>query len=609
MFVGPVFTREAITTPRRPRLYIYRSLYPSVLLLLMCTAWLMLAGTQVIRSVGDMSRFGGMVFQLIAPLQMAVAVFLSALLSASAVAQEKDKQTLILLLMTRLTNSELVVGKLLASLLNVFVMLLAGLPVFLLAPWLGGVSLEQVFWVFAATLATALATGSLGSTVALWREKTFQTLALTAVVIVFWTGAWEAVGLLGDRVSLFGFSGTFIAAAMSPVSAVMAAARPAISGGGLTAAVATYVIVSLGIAALLNGVAILRVRVWNPNRELRGGQQEESTASIWGADGEQGAIAETARSGHIDEVRRTLQAGASRRVWDNPVLWREICTWAYGRKVLIIRIAYVLLFMMAAAAVYAVAASGELTTGGSDFARIIPPAATPIAIIGFISLVIVNALAATSITGERDGRSLDLLLVTDLSPREFVFGKLFGVLYVAKEMVVLPMLLCVYVWFAGGMYLESLFFLIGGLIVFNVFVATLGIHCGMTYANSRTAITASLGTVFFLFLGVLTCIAMMISFSGSFQTQLMAFAALMLGGGIGLFLTLGARNPSRAIAAASLLLPFATFFAITSFLLGHTMNTFLVCAGIYGFTTVALIMPAIGEFDIAHGQARSAQEE
>ncbi|MCR9118866.1 MAG: hypothetical protein NXI22_18170, partial [bacterium] len=160
-----------------------------------------------------------------------------------------------------------------------------------------------------------------------------------------------------------------------------------------------------------------------------------------------------------------------------------------------------------------------------------------------------------------------------------------------------------------GMYLESLFFLIGGLIVFNVFVATLGIHCGMTYANSRTAITASLGTVFFLFLGVLTCIAMMISFSGSFQTQLMAFAALMLGGGIGLFLTLGARNPSRAIAAASLLLPFATFFAITSFLLGHTMNTFLVCAGIYGFTTVALIMPAIGEFDIAHGQARSAQEE
>ena len=35
----------------------------------------------------------------------------------------------------------------------------------------------------------------------------------------------------------------------------------------------------------------------------------------------------------------------------------------------------------------------------------------------------------------------------------------------------------------------------------NIFVASLGVHCGMTYANSRTAIGVSLGTVFFLFSG------------------------------------------------------------------------------------------------------------
>ena len=58
-----------------------------------------------------------------------------------------------------------------------------------------------------------------------------------------------------------------------------------------------------------------------------------------------------------------------------------------------------------------------------------------------LSLVIINALGVTSMTNERDGRSLDLLLVTDLSPREFLFGKLGGVLYVTLDAVLLPILL------------------------------------------------------------------------------------------------------------------------------------------------------------------------
>jgi hypothetical protein len=41
-------------------------------------------------------------------------LFFSALLAASAVTQEKDKRTLVLLLLTNLNNSELVLGKLLA---------------------------------------------------------------------------------------------------------------------------------------------------------------------------------------------------------------------------------------------------------------------------------------------------------------------------------------------------------------------------------------------------------------------------------------------------------------------------------------------------------------
>ena len=79
MFIGPVFARELVTTPRRPQHYLTRSVYVTALLVLMCTAWLVVAGTQIIRNVGDMARFGASLFQVLAPLQLALITFLAAL--------------------------------------------------------------------------------------------------------------------------------------------------------------------------------------------------------------------------------------------------------------------------------------------------------------------------------------------------------------------------------------------------------------------------------------------------------------------------------------------------------------------------------------------------
>src|SRR5262245_12885871 len=183
----------------------------------MCTAWLVLAGTQIIRSVGDMAKFGSIFFLILAPLQLAIMTFLAALRSASSVAQEKDKKTILLLLMTRLSNHELVLGKLLASLLDVLVMLMAAAPIFMLLTLFGGVSMTQVGRVFAVTLATVLAAGSLGSTVALARDKTFQSLAMTALVLVIWIGAWEAVAAVAGTRMIYGMPLESIAAAASPL--------------------------------------------------------------------------------------------------------------------------------------------------------------------------------------------------------------------------------------------------------------------------------------------------------------------------------------------------------------------------------------------------------
>lgn len=622
LFVGPIFAREAAVAPRRARHYVLRTVYVLALLVLICTAWFVLAGVQLVRTVGDMSRFGGMLFQILAPVQLALLAFLAAFGAASSVSLEKDRRTLILLLMTRLSNHELVVGKLLASLLDVLAMVLAALPVFLLVTLLGGVSNAQVARVFLVTLTTALAAGSLGCMLGLWREKTFQTLALTALFIVLWLAVWEAV--YSDLLfhDLFGIPCQTLAASFSPFRAVLAAAQPRLVSGTwfdlANDGVHLYLLSSLAMTCALNGWAIWRIRIWNPSRDVRPIQDEESSgASIWGAEHDLAAeqldrqkqeVAEAARAGHVDARRQTV-GSRSRAVWDNPVLWREMCTWAYGRKVLVIRLAYLIFFAMAAFALYWAIASGATSARAARAGTLIPVAASVLAPFFLVSLVIVNALAVNSITNERDGQALDLLLATDISPVEFVFGKLGGVLWVTKEMVALPLLLCGVLWWTGGITLENLTYLVGGLLVMNIFVGTLGIHCGMTYPNSRTAIGVSLGTVFFLFVGVVTCLAIMISFSGSFQGQYAPFLAFILGGSIGLYVALGSRNPSSAISSASILLPIATFFCIVSFLLGNReLTIFLVLSGVYGFATAAMLIPALSEFDFAMGRTRGGGE-
>ncbi|MEM7454487.1 MAG: hypothetical protein AAF456_09055 [Planctomycetota bacterium] len=624
MFVGPVFTREAVVAPRRMRHYLMRTVYGVALLLLICTAWMVLVNTQRIQNVGDMARFGSVLFQILAPLQLALLMFLAAIQVASSVAIEKDRETLILLLMTRLSNHELVLGKLFSSLLGVGVMLITSLPIFMLIVLFGGTSFQQVGWTYAVTAVTVLAAGSLGATIALWREKTFQTLALVGISIVFWIGLWEGIGLINGMVA--GVSTTQLSQANSPIRAILAASHPTVTATWSTQ-VLPYLCVALGISAALCSVAILRVRKWNPSRDVKPGQEEsvqndfdmitgklkddadaQSQAGAAGGSLSEDEKAEQMRGGHVDDRTRTVSQ-KSRRVWDNPVLWREMCTWAYGRKILFIRATYWLLGACVAFALYSMVTSGVATRTTAEAGVSIPDIAKPLAPFMLLSIVMVNALAVTSVTTERDGRALDLLRVTDISPKEFLFGKLGGILYVTLDMILLPMAMCAYLWYSGGLSGENLVFIIVGLIVLNIFVSVLGIHSGMAYAGSRQAIGVSLGTVFFLFVGVITSMVMMVSFTGNVEAQLTPFLACILGGAIGLYVAMGWNMPSPALALAAGILPFVMFYSITNLLLKNYLSVLLAVVFAYGFTTTAIIIPRLSEFLITTGHVKSAENE
>ena len=136
------------------------------------------------------------------------------------------------------------------------------------------------------------------------------------------------------------------------------------------------------IAVVLNAWSTWKLRVWNAGSEQMPRGEDAEAESIWGAEHDlahpnaarprpdlsapEGIAA--AQAGHVDaRVRQVSQD--SREVWDNPVLWREMCTWAYGRKVLVIRAAYLLLFALAAAGIYFTIESGaaDLVAFGKSF--------------------------------------------------------------------------------------------------------------------------------------------------------------------------------------------------------------------------------------------------
>ncbi len=590
--LGPILAREWMVAPRKLRFYVQRVVFVLTLFSLVCTAWALMAGIQQVRNLGDLSRFGALVFQIVVPLELIVTMFLATVTSASGVSQEKDRRTLILLLLTRMSSSQIVLGKLVSSLIGVANLILAALPLLLLIAILGGVSASQVYSATAIVFVTACWSAALANVVAFWREKTFQTLAGTLLAIVGWLVLGEviAAGLIASIDVRW-------ADVLSPIRALWVVCQP-IQGeswlpiaGGVPAA---HCVLGIFSAVLFSTIAVLRLRVWNPSQGVRPQTAEDSADS------------ETAEGGK----EKSWKVRAPRPMWNNPVLWREMRTWAYGRKLMIIRLAYGALFLIAMAAIYWSISSGAALQRSRLADELIPMAAQILIPFLCVSLVMINALAVNSVTNERDGQALDLLLATQIPPTQFLVGKLFGVMYVTKEMVLLPVALTVYLWSQGGLTTENLVFVIGGLLVMDFFSAMLGIHCGMIYSQSRTAIGTSLGTLFFLFLGIATCMMIMMSFRGSFARQLPPFLAIILGGGTGLYVAMGSRNPSPAIGLAAFGLPFLTFFAITSFILrNQELTVFSVIVAAYGFATAAMIVPALAEFDFAMGKSRSGDEE
>lgn len=580
MAAGPIFVREALTAPRRLSHYLMRSGFVAGLLVLFYSIRQATIGFQDVLFAGDVAAFSAMTFKIFALLQLTLGMFFATVFTASNVAQEKDRKTLILLLMTDLRNHELAIGKLLASLLIVAVLLTTSLPVFCFLKLMGGITWSQILWAEAVVGSAALAAGCLGCLVAFWRDKTFQTLAISVLSMVLFILLAHALGVVANPV----------VAQASPYAGLLSVLDPMNEGkpGPISVSALPTVAILLTASLIMSVVTIARLRHWNPSKELHQSVAESSP---------QASETESTES-IIDTAPQSVRK--HRHVWDHPIIWREMRTRAYGRRMIWIKLAYLALtLLIAGAALLSSSQSNDLILG-----MITAPAFAFLGI-GILSLLLTNAQAVTSITNERDGGTLEILLVTDLRPHEFILGKIGGALWNAKEMIAMPLLMILGMALLGrvpSLTGENVLYVSLTFLVLNLFAITLGIHAGLTYGNSRMAIGQSLGTMFFLFVGIFIFMLLLVEARSSFAIQLQSFILFIGFGSLGLYSSLTFRNPSSALTLASITLPFLTFYAITDFLLGGNLGVcFWICVA-YGFTAVAMMVPAMYDFDIALGR-------
>jgi ABC-type transport system involved in multi-copper enzyme maturation permease subunit len=604
--LGPIFNREGLTLPRRARHYFTRSLYVGGLWILMLTIWQVVVGWQYTATLGDLARFGLTAFRVLTFVQLTLLLFFSALSAASTISLEKDRRTFLLLLITDLSNYEIVLGKLFGSLLQILLMLVGSIPVFALLMLLGGIDPWQIAEAMLVLGTAALAAGSLGGLVALWRDKTFQALAMTVLFLVLYLCLMQALPFVPYLLDAIGIGAEAIDAdlmakiqtSLDPFTALGQVLDPPRSADAEMGAAARFGLTMLGMSALLNGWGIWKLRVWNPSGEPI--MQRE----VFGAK-------------PADPERVHAAPGKVRPVWANPILWREVLTRAYGRRPLLVKTAYFI--VLGLVCYYALVAMPP-----GDFA-----AAYGLVPIGILSLLLISAQAVTSITSERDLGALDLLLITDITPREFIFGKILGILYNTKEYIIPPLVLIVVYAIRSqlgaaprgqpellaGKNIEAALALALGLAILTAFTMMLGIHVALRSDNSRLAAISTLGTVFFLSVGTMICIYL-IRINGRFEYQWLSFAGFIVAGIGGLWWVLSAERPSAALNLASALLPIAVFYTITNILIGKPGSTessdplipIIVTGGAFSFAVAAMAVPLMSEFDVAVGRASAIGE-
>lgn len=166
-----------------------------------------------------------------------------------------------------------------------------------------------------------------------------------------------------------------------------------------------------------------------------------------------------------------------------------------------------------------------------------------VASLEFLMLILIMpALTAGSISGERERQTLDLMLTTCMTPADIVLGKLEAALGTMSLMVVssLPILAMVFVY--GGVAASDLILLVCCFFAAAVFMGSIGLCCSALFRRTTAATVAAYAVT-----AVLTAGTCGINYLVTYINQMRIgeyLASAEVGGGSG-----GSRKPAVYAAA------------------------------------------------------------
>lgn len=418
---NPIFVRVVETAAKRGRHAAIRISYLAALLAVALV--LVLHSLSAGGTLTDLSRRSAFMFTIISFVQLAMACLMAPIFMAGAITQEKDNQTYGVLLTTPLSNAQIVLGSLASRLFFVLMLLASGIPVFLITQLFGGVPGRSILLSFMIAAATAVFTGALAVTIAVIRVGTGRTIfAFYLAFGLYLAAVWMLSRVPAVAVPGVPMNSTNWLTALHPFLSLMvvlnitAAPDPVLLPNASWLARLwvcwphyAYVCWTLGGSALMVLLGTIFVR-WSQSR-TRVDWRRKILGWIFGG----------------QDRRR------ARSVWNNPVAWREAATSASAGGRGILRWLFLIVGLT----------GGLLLWIGYAWGWFAEPTIRGLlqSVLWVELTIVILALcnvSASAITREREDGTLDLLLVTPITSRYYLWGKLRGLMSFAAILLVAP---------------------------------------------------------------------------------------------------------------------------------------------------------------------------
>ena len=392
-------------------------------------------------SLADLAKQATWTFMLVSMVQLFLMSFIAPIFCAGAITQEKDANTFHILLTTQLSNAQIVLGSLLSRVFFVWVLLLSGLPIFCITMIYGGVTTREIFESLGLAACTGLVTGSIAIMISFLKVGTRRTIFSFFVgVAVYLLG----VGLVGlssiGQLAQAPLSDPFFSSAKLYSMSWLAPVHPFLAllvVTGQTPAPPPSDVASFGWPArwllaypqygymVLTTLASATMVLISLIYVRRGAREGESTVF-------------TRLLERVMPWQVQAQTRKPRRVWRNPIAWREAATRASAGGRSFLR----LLFVIAGVVVGVVLLIAHHTDSWGLGAAAVPTTRawlTPLMWIELaVILLVVTNTAATTLTREKESLTIELLLSTPLTSRYIIAGMLQGLVRLVIPLIAVP---------------------------------------------------------------------------------------------------------------------------------------------------------------------------